>query len=660
MRRRWWAWVVALAISGCVQSIDRAPDERTLELARWQEQGSAFLSNRDFGAARDAYLKGLQRFPEDPHMALGVVLSDLMSIGEWPPVQEFLSRCNQSASFELGGLLFGPDGLIAQTSWPPFAKQSFGISYRAEPGASELVVPFLEPRVRAVALPAQYPIRLESSILVTVRDFSSEDGMWMILSFDPEDLDADENTLTPLADGAVVDLSRLNGFVSIYDPVVSASYAGGAPPSGEIRFLRGGDAAGEALEIEFDLEIPAWCWSDSCEAAYMVKGTIPTTLLEEINIDTSKLPFGDIEDDDEPPRRDALVVAFDRCSPFEMSFVRDRVEAIGDRLAQNAERLEPFLRLAAGEERFSWSLPEGLFPRGEPLALNATDALLLRGLLYVTAAATELAGQYDYADGVVQQMLRLQDWWFTESVGDAQDQPVQERIWGFEPSVVVGNLAEAFLRKKDGASFLEVENRLRKGLLGLELSLRHDAGGMGIFDFQVSGSRGLANDLAGLLRSTAVSIDAESAQPVPLAPGYFIHLATFFQAAWDRAELARRLAVPSLIRLQEGDPESAFAPDRNPGITFQLDGMIEGVEWLVGLWDEPAREFIPCQDAIGCSLGYSCLEGRCEPNPPWFASSSTWTDVFVGAWPVFMSSESRAVLGPLLEGIVDGLYLGSR
>ncbi len=601
------------------------------------EEAHALLSRAEFAQARGAYQQILADVPDEPRALFGVVLTDLMMAGQWAPVEAVLSGACHQVSFDVGGLLFGPRGLIAQAARTRDGTAALTGHYfaDAQAGASDLR---LAPNDVRAGIEQLGSFDRRRMLTVRVGERGREDARWLDLTVNVDDVHGDDEVATPLVDGVEVDVARMAGSIELYDYGAAAFREGQA--SGRIRFVQAGREPGQPLVLELvGVRLPA-PWPESCQggcgaAWYTVEGRVEDVLSARLEIDPSRVPFSTLNALVGSVRASDEVLAFETCDRHDDRFVAGQLRRAADLVEGQAELLG---RLLASPDhgRFAFAIPRSLMHSADDLSVNLADVRALRGWLMTAAAMGELVGQYRWLAGDIQAQIEEHDWYA------ADEQPGRARV--FWPATLAMSLETGFLTQPPEFDLTRARDRLRVGLRELHAALGERPQAEGLLELDAPASARLVGELAGLVGALAQSIDSATPVPLPTAPLHAVHLKAYFDAPLDAARLRQVAGLLRLWSARAGDPLASYPADRNPELEFNL-AVGDVRTWSNGAVQyPPTTSDVMCSEGAGCPSGYTCGEPECELNTPWFATEEAWQLSSHGGWPAFVGRALRDAL----------------
>lgn len=619
------------------------------------------LQSADFESAREKYAAVLEASPRNAEAAFGYAISDLLTLPSWKPVADVLERCNQP-TFNIAREVFGPNGVLAREAQAASGTAEVAIHFFPSSGAGGARIDFAPTSVKSEI---HLERRNEGDVRVLdiqLYDARSQDGAVLTLSFNPDDLTKnDGTTVVEFAPHISVPLEQLDGTLSVFDPArlqdASTWNFSTVPLSGALSVEEAGRRPGEKLRIKLEnVVLPATCLDGACTAVYGISGTIEDSLSENVDFDPATIPFGTAEGDLGPPRRNALVVALEQCSPIDTGFIAARVRDLGDQLAANAEKLE---LVAATDPSFTFEIPRELLHAQRDLLLNVTDAKILLAFVQLAAASAELLGQWNYAEGTLQDLVQNFTIW-EDPLGLIE--PEQVEIRDFEPAAVADNLARTLLTRAPELELGMMKLRLDHGLAAFNKALEDPAPpSAGIFDFSVPATRRLFLELSSGIGALRSSLDASSPVEWPEARLFRFHLRQIIDQPLDRDRILAATRLSALVRLEPGDEFAPLAADRNDRLiwepemfTSHVSAMFDGrgedpavIEaWLGGAIDLPADlRDRSCSKNSDCGDGYTCAGERCEYDLPWVFTPSAWDQASRDQWPVFINPGVRDAFG---------------
>lgn len=647
-----------LAVASCTHHLGNPLE---LETEKGNLDAHLSLQAADFESAREKYAAVLEADPRNAEAAFGYAISDLLTLPTWRPIKDILDRCNQP-TFNIAREVFGPNGVLAREAAAASGTAEVAIHFFPSSGSGGARIDFEPTSVKS-------EIRLERQnegevrvLNIQLYDARSQDGAVLSLSLNPDDLTKnDGTTVVAFAPEVSVPLDQLDGTLSIFDPArlqgASTWDFSSAPLGGILKVEQAGRLPGQTIRISLEnMTLPATCLDGPCTAVYGISGTIEDTLSERVDFDPASIPFGDVRSDAGPPRRSEVVVALEQCSPIDTSFITARLRDTGDLLAANAEKLSI---VAETDPSFTFEIPKELLHARRDLLLNVTDAKVLLAAVQTAAAMIELLGQWRYAEGTLQDLVRNLVIW-EDPLGLIE--PEQVELRDFDPVVVVDNLARTLLVRAPELDLGMMKLRLDRGLSAFAAAVDDPAPpSAGVFDFSVPATRRLFQELSGGLGALRVSLDAPSPVEWPEAALFRFQLRRIIDDPLDRDRILAATRLPALLRLEAGDASASNAADRNDRIVWEpeaflgeMAAMFDGrgedpavIEaWLGGAIDLPADlRDRACTRNSDCGDGYTCAGERCEYDLPWAWTPSAWDQASRDEWPVFINPGVRDAFG---------------
>jgi hypothetical protein len=639
--------IALLALTACTHDLtEELPDERNSE-------AKTLLAASDFAGARDEYQAVLDSNPSNMEAAFGWALADLLLLLDSQPVNAFLDTCNQP-HFMIARDVFGPNGVLAQAEAANAGNPRLTIHHRDRPEGGATDLRFAPEAVKSELQDWQSSGSTRHTIYVSVRERTGSSPRWLSFSVNVDDVIEGDQDITPLRSGLAVDVARMDGWISVFS---SSELEGGdifgsqAQQSGRIVFEQIGTQPGDRLVARFErVIVPTYCSTSGCGAFYEIEGSIDDTLSAPVRIDQSQVPFGELEEDPGPPYRDELIVALDRCSPLTTEEIGRRIEEVGDLLARESMVLEIVTR-ASGAASFTYTIPKKLLHAREDLPISIVDARALKAAIDLASAFVELAAQYQYLQGTIQELIDERDVWIDDLSRPDPPMPVERRERSFTPASLAMALDAAFLVKDDAFELGTFRSRLDEGLAETAAALKEPKTQPGIFDFQALPVRRLSNDIAAGLEAVRASITSASPVSLPSAPLYQFHLKAFFDAPLDQDRLEVLSGLSSLWSVTRGDPNASYAYERNDHLEFEWaerigeQGAATMAAWTGDAFAFPAdKTAISCGDASACGEGYDCVSSRCESKIPYLATSAAWDGSARDEWPVFVNPIVRDAL----------------
>lgn len=645
---RWGLSIGLLIFAGCTHDLVK-PLELEVELQN--QQAREKLADADFEGARKLYESVLLADASNAEAAFGYVVSDLLMITLWEPVAALFDVCYLE-KIDLAREVFGDEGVLGREA-------------QAKAGTSNLEI-LLFPQLASGATRIDFqPTSIKSEtytegdggrrIGVRLYDARTQDGAYVSISFNPDDLTRnDGTTVVPYEDGARVSLADLDGSVYIFDPArlgdATQYFFSTFVTEGRLHFVKSGRRAGAPIVIELEgVRLPADCATEDCTASYELKGQVEDVISEQVNFREEALPFYGLEADRGDPQRPAEIVAIEQCAAIETAYVLSKLRQIGDRLAHDGEILEA---VSNADAAFRFSVPRQLLHAERDLTLSVVDGRVLQAMLLVGGALIEMISQWQVADGSIQEMIATFTY-YRDPSGMMLD-PISLR--DFEPQLVVRKLAEKMLARASGFDLSRVKARFDGGLEAMALAIQDTSPtAEGIFDFRPPVSRRTFVELGSFASTLRNSL--ESAGPVawPDAPLYKFHLGELFVRPLDREKVMAGTRVPYLVSLAQPDGEHSnrrviwegkkFADETWKLFESSRADMPLIEAWTGGAVDLPAEDPNTCASSADCGQGYSCPSGQCVPSLPRVMTEDGWESAFRDEWPVFLNPGVRDAFG---------------
>jgi len=600
------------------------------------QEAMELFATADMVAARQAWMRVVDAYPNDPNALFGVAITDLMLMTESAPVTKLLhDHCHQAAKLDVITQLFGDEGLIKQGVDAAEGEWQGTVNYFGRAGEGAIRELF-DPKV--VKSEISGPPGWRQLLTVNMRERDVPEPRWIYISANIDDLVRGDEQVTPLVDGVEVSLDDLDGYFEVFARPNPQGYTTG-PTTGRLRFVHAGLRPGEPLEIELlDIRTPAplpeGCGGDCGPSQYLVSGRVSDHISARSGFDLATVPFGTVSPDAGPPRRDSTVVAIEDCDRIDDRVVAEHVMTVVDLIHQDAQRLGAIL---ASPDRgdFDFAMPAKLFASPAALPVNLTDVRALRGLLLAGVAFAEMGAQYRWLAGDLQSTIEEHRWYF-------DDLPSQSRVlW---PATLAAHLEAGFMTKPEGFDLTRARDRLRAGLDELTLAMNESPERPGLFDFQAALSARLVRALAGVGGAMAASFDSATPVMLPDAPLYGVHMKSFFDDPLDGAKLRQLSGVLRLFGETPGIENDPVPGNRNPELELEAD-VLDVRRWSGGLFTYPAiDDAIACDPATACPTGYTCRNESCSLDPPWFATANAWSSASRRDWPAFVSGALRDAL----------------
>ena len=557
------------------------PDAATIVPA----SGYDALKASDVPTACSRYRAELAARPADPQAAFGAFLSCLAVLPDAPPVVEVFDLCKQP-HLDVGSQFFGTTGVFARDQESRKGSSTLALQTHAGSATPFAPITFSADIVRSTTGESS---TYENNVLVKRHDLRFDvhdsdyrnDGRGAVINLNTtyEDTTVGATPTSPkvpLSDGLLLDVRKLRGSISVSIPqplLGSGDDFYGQAVSGSVKFTRVGSPTGGAdIVIELQsvvLQGNRSCnpCSDSDKIFVQVNGVVT----DKLSVDPKpKLPFDGISADAGPPKRSQEVVMLDLCGP---TFSADYLQKQLGRLIPEIEKLASHLDVVladGGASNFQFKVPAGLLFLDGDIPMNVTDARVLRTALDGVLAGARLAVQYRALSKSFDGLLGTYLKWEISNIG----QPAQVSTRDMVFSRLVDDLNTHFLEKLAGFDLAPSKALLLHGLDTGIAALTQAPGKPGILNFQASGAKPFADDVAQFATFLKGSLASAGLQPFPLSPDYKLSLKAFFDAPIDHVALkASAKDGIGVFLLKAGVPTAPNASDRNDSMDVDGDGV---------------------------------------------------------------------------------------
>jgi hypothetical protein len=245
---------IALLFAGaaCSHSLDRDAEARADSLSR---DADALLARSHLKAASEKYEEVLALSPRHAHAAFGAALTDTLLLPDAKPIIELLAVCGQ-APMNVERNVFGPTGLLSLDVEHRRGAPAITVHHRPIVGGPWQKSPFVADQVRTEIVDGTLRVTLTD-----VRMGDADDSADLTFFLGIDDTDPEDDAITPLVDGTVLDASSLNSALAAFWSKEMITYWGSDPDgfhqSGSIVF-HGDPKVGSQISVELrDLTLGA-------------------------------------------------------------------------------------------------------------------------------------------------------------------------------------------------------------------------------------------------------------------------------------------------------------------------------------------------------------------------------------------------------------------
>jgi hypothetical protein len=253
-------------------------------------------------------------------------------------------------------------------------------------------------------------------------------------------------------------------------------------------------------------------------------------------------------------------------------------------------------------DSFQFLVPGGLFFVDGNIAVNITDARVLKVAMDLVRAAGRDATQYKVLSKTFDQLLGTFAYWT-----DGPSGPMTRAQRDFVVQTLVADLNATFLERQAGFSVAATRTLLLSAIDTATLALTVAPQAEGLLNFQAPDAQGFAADLAAQLAFLNTAILTDGQQPFPHAPDYKLSLKAYFDSPLDRTSLQTASSGAGIFQVAAGDPAATYASGRNDRMKVDGEAVKTALKPIFSLpADMSSTSCTPGVTPSGCPANYTC------------------------------------------------------